>query len=66
MGLDINLEKLESLAIDVSTFPHATLEIKNQNETFIKRVKFKTHTEAEQMLIAINKEWYKVILERNK
>jgi len=66
MGLDVDLEKLESLAVDLSTFPHATLEIKNKGESFIKRIKMPSHRVALATQSQINTEWYKILKERDE
>ena len=61
MGLDINLDKLDSIALDVSSFPHCTLELKNKGESFIKKVKLPTHRIGYATLRQINTEWVKIL-----
>ena len=64
MGLDIDLDKLDTLALDVSSFPHCTLELKNKDESFIQKVKLPTHRIGYATLRQINTEWTKVLKKR--
>ena len=64
MGLDIDLDKLDSIALDVSSFPHCTLELKNKGESFIKKVKLPTHRIGTATMSQINTEWVKVLERR--
>ena len=64
MGLDIDLDKLDSVALDVSTFPHCTLELQNKGEHFIKKVKLPTHRIGYSTIDQINAEWLKVLEKR--
>ena len=61
MGLDIDLEKLGSIALDVSSFPHCTLEIQNKGEHFTKKVKLPTHRIGYSTIDQINTEWVKIL-----
>ena len=64
MGLDIDLDKLDTLALDVSSFPHCTLELKNKGESFIQKVKLPTHRIGHSTMSQINTEWTKVLQKR--
>ena len=66
MGLDINLDILDEISVDLSTFPHAHLELKNKGERFVKKIKFSTHDEAKKALSQINAQWHKTLKERHE
>ena len=63
--MKIDLEKLDSIALDTSKYPQSTLEIKYKNENFIKKVKFSTHDSGFASLRQLNNEWYKILKRRN-
>ena len=64
--MEIDLERLDSLAIDISGFPGAILELKYKGETYIEKIKFSTHSQAYDAMSQINVEWQKILGERYK
>jgi hypothetical protein len=64
LGVEIDMEKLDSIALDTSTFPHCTLEIRHKGESFIQKHRLKTHQKGDEIMSNINIEWTKYLKEK--
>jgi hypothetical protein len=57
--LDIDIENLHSISLDISTFPHCTLEVQLKGEHYVQKVKINNHKDGWDLISKINDEWIK-------